>query len=118
MIRFKLFNAVEEPLEIYNAKAIIDMEIQFFVDECEADEIEEEDYTFPSYASSYFRIYDERLGRLLKTISLSQSGNSLIVNASVTDTTFDVNGNYWYEIGYVQTGGYEIALKYGILKVV
>lgn len=118
MIRFKLFNAEESPLEIYNGKAILNEEIQFVVDECEQDEIEEEDYTFPGYASSYFRIYNERLGRLIKTIALSRSGASLIVNASVTDCTFDVNGIYFYEIGYVQSGGYEIALKYGPLKVV
>lgn len=116
MIRFKLFDAVEEPLEIYNGKAIIDMEIQFVVDECETDEIAEANYTFPGYVSSYMRVYDERLGRLLLTLALSRSGGSLIVNASAADATFDVNGNYWYEIGY--NNGYEIALKYGILKVV
>lgn len=118
MIRYKLFDAEESPLEIYNGKAILNQEIQFVVDECEQDEIEEEDYTFPSYSSSYLRIYNERLGRLIKTIALARSGGSLIVNASVVDCTFDVNGVYWYEIGYVQSGGYEIPLKYGPVKVV
>lgn len=118
MIRYKLFDAEESPLEIYNGKPIINQEIQFVVDECEQDEIEEEDYTFPSYSSSYLRVYNERLGILIRTISLSRSGGSLIVNASVTDMTFDVNGIYFYEVGYVQSGGYEVALKYGPLKVV
>ena len=118
MIRFKLFDAEETPLEVFNGKAIIDQEIQFVVDECETDEVEEAAYTFPGYVSSYMRIYNERLGLLIRTIVLSQSGGSLIVNASVADMTFDATGNYWYEIGYLQSGGYEIALRYGILKVV
>ncbi len=118
MIRFKLFDAVEEPLEIYNGKAILNQEIQFTVDECEQDDIDEVPYTFPNYQSSYLRIYNERLGRLIRTIDLAQSGGSLIVNAETWQTTFNVSGVYWYEIGYVQSGGYEIALKYGPVKVV
>ena len=119
MVRHKLFQGVEDLMIVYNQKAIIDEAIEFFTEECDDDLIEEEeDYTFPGYVSSYFRVYNERLGTLIKTIALTQSGSALIINASVSEMTFEDNGNYHYEIGYVQTGGYEVALRYGILKVV
>ena len=114
MLRSRLFDGVEEPLEVYNGQAIIDKAIEFYTEECET----ETNFIFPSYASSYFRVYNERLGFEIKDISLSQSGASLIINASVLDMTFEDNGIYYYEIGYVQTGGYEIALRYGKLTVI
>lgn len=114
MLRIKLFDGVEKPLKMYNGQAVLDYDIDFYTEECDDDlDKEEVDFTFPSYASSYFRIYNERSGRLLKTISLSQSGSSLIINASADDMTLDDKGKYYYEIGYVQTGGYEIVLMYG-----
>lgn len=114
MLRSKLFDGVEEPLEVYNGQAIIDKAIEFFTEECDV----ETDFTFPSYSSSYFRVFNERLGIEIKDIALSHSGSSLIINASPDDMTFDDNGNYYYEIGYVQTGGYEIVLRFGKLSVV
>lgn len=119
MIRIKLFDAVEKPLVVYNAQAMLDYAIDFYTEACDDDFVEDQvDYTFPAYVSSYFRIYNERLGRQIKNIALVQSGSFLIINASALDLTFDTNGNYFYEIGYVQSGGYEIALMYGVLKVV
>ncbi len=114
MLRFKLFDAVEEPLVVYNRVAIIDKTISFFTEECE----EETDFTFPSYVSSYLRVFNERLGFEIKDIPLSVSGSSIVINANVLDMTFEDNGIYFYEIGYVQTGGYEVPLKYGPLQVV
>ena len=114
MLRFKLFDAVEEPMIVYNRVAIIDKAMEFYTEECDT----ETNFTFPSYASSYFRVFNERLGFEIKDIALSQSGASLIINASVLDLTFDDNGVYFYEVGYVQTGGYEVPLKYGPLQVV
>src|SRR3989304_3411728 len=114
MIRIKLFDAVEKPLVVYNAQAMLNYAIDFYTEACDGDFVEnQEDFTLPDYASSYFRIYNERLGRQIKNIALSRSGSNLIINASVLDLTFDSNGNYFYEIGYVQTAGYEIALMYG-----
>ena len=119
MIRHKLFQGVEDLMIVYNQKAIINETIEFFTEECDDDLLEEEeDFTFPGYVSSYFRVYNERLGTLIKTVALSQTGAFLIINASVLDMTFTDNGNYHYEIGYVQTGGYEVALRYGALKVI
>jgi len=114
MIRFKLFDAVEEPMLVYNRMAIVDKAMEFFTEECET----ETDFTFPYYASSYFRVFNERLGFEIKDIALSQSGPALIINASVTDMTFEDNGFYFYEVGYIQIGGYEVPLKYGPLQVV
>ena len=114
MLRVKLFDGVEEPLEVYNGQAIIDKQIEFYTQECET----ETNFTFPSYASSYWRVYNERLGILIKDYALSQSGSSLIINNSVLDMTFEDNGMYYYEIGYVQTGGYEVPLRYGQQRVI
>jgi hypothetical protein len=114
MIRSQLFNGTEQELVVYNQKAILNEVIEFFtVDDCDD---EETVYAFPGYVSSYFRIYNERLGRLIKTIVLSQSGGSLVINASVLDMTFETNGLYSYEIGY--SNGYDIVLRYGPLQVV
>lgn len=119
MIRNNLFDGVEGPLYVYNQKAILNLSLEFFTDECDTDFVDsEEDYTFTNFSSAYFRVYNERLGTLIKNITtLSQGGGSLILNASVLDMTFEDNGNYYYEIGYVQNGGYEIALMFGTLKV-
>ncbi len=114
MDRFKLFDGVEQPMEVYNGIAIIDRAIEFFTEECD----EQIYFTFPGYLSSYFRVFNERLGIEIKDIALSHSGSSLIINASVSDMTFDDNGNYYYEMGYVQSGGYEVVLKYGTLTVI
>lgn len=114
MLRVKLFKGVEEPIEVYNGVAVIDEAIEFFTEECDT----ETDFTFPGYVSSYWRVYNERSGRLIKNYTLTQSGSSLIINNSVLDMTYEDNGMYYYEIGYVQTGGYEVPLRYGQQRVI
>lgn len=118
MLRLRLFDGVESELVVYNAQAIVDLELSFFTEECDDDLIvEEEDFTFPGYVSSYLKVFNERSGKLLKNIALSRSGSSLVVNASVLDMTFEENGKYYYEIGYVNTV-YEQVLKYGPFKAI
>jgi hypothetical protein len=112
MINNKLFQATEYPLEIYNDQPIIDMGFQFFYLDCDT----ETDFDFPDYSSSYMKVYNERLGRTIKTIPLTRNGNILIVNS--TDTDFDDNGKYFYEVIYLMSGGYEQVLRYGILNVI
>lgn len=117
MLRIKLFDGVEKELVVFNGQAIVDLEIQYYSEECDDDlEVEEEDFSFPGYAGSYFRIFNERNGRRITNISLSQSESSLIVNASASDMTFDDNGLYYYEIGYINVI-YEQVLQYGKLRV-
>lgn len=115
MLRVKLFDGVKKELVMYNGQAVLDYAIEFYTDqECE----EEIVFPFPAYVSSYLRVFNERLGTEIKDIALSQSGGSLIINASVSDMTFEDNGKYYFEIGYVQSGGYEIVLMYGAFTVV
>lgn len=113
MLRSKLFDGEEKEIEVYNQVAIIDLAISFFTVQCSDGEETETDFSFPDFASAYFRVFNERLGRRIKNIVLTQSGNELVMNASVSDMTFEQNGNYYYEIGYTVTGGYEFPLRYG-----
>lgn len=98
---------MEYPLEIYNAQPILDTGFQFYYDDCGTDV----EFDFPGYVSSYLKVYNERNGRLLKNIPLTRTSNILVVNS--TDTDFDDNGKYFYEVGYIQTGGYDLVLRYG-----
>lgn len=112
-MRVKLFDGVERDIVLYNGQALLNFSIDFTIDEdCDG---EDEDFVFPSFVSGYLRVYNERNGRLIKNIPATQSGSSLVINSN--DTTFEDLGNYFYEIGYVQTGGYEIMLMNGKLKV-
>lgn len=115
MVNTRLFEGKEYQLIIYNGQAVLNMPFCFVeVDQCSG---EESDFDFPGYFSSYFRVYNERSGRLIKDLQLSHSGSTLFLNASVLDMTFEDNGNYYYEIGYVNSI-YEQALRYGTLKVI
>lgn len=115
-----VFDADEKPLQIFNGVAVIDQEFAFTTGEdCQCLNGTEEDFTFPNFSSGWFRVYNERLGRRIKNITtLTQSGGSLVMNASELDMTFDTNGRYYYEVGYTQTGGYEFPLRYGPVKVI
>lgn len=115
MLSFRLFQANEYPLEFYNGKAILNIALHFFTTDCDGNDL---DFDFPDYVSSYMRVYNERSGRLLVNLDLTRSGGYLIVNASADDMTFDDNGNYYYEVGYVVTGGYEQALRFGVFRVI
>lgn len=117
MVNTRLFQAKEYSLVIYNRQAIINKAFRFYtIVDCVDLPYEEIDFDFPDYVSSYLRIYNERLGRLVIEIDLSRSGPYLIANASASEMTFEDNGNYYYEIGYSR-GGYEQALRYGVVKV-
>lgn len=108
----RLFQALEYKMELFNSQPIIDIGFQFYYLDCDT----ETEFDFPDYSSSYLKIYNERLGRTIKTIPLTRNGNILIVYS--TDTNFDPSGNYWYEVIYVMSGGYEIVLRYGLLQVI
>lgn len=112
MLTNKLFQAIEYPLEIYNGQPILDTGFQFYYDDCGTDV----EFDFPDYSSSYLKVYNERNGRILKTIPLTRTGNILVVNS--TDTDFEDNGRYYYEVIMLQTGGYEQVLRYGVLTVI
>lgn len=111
MLNTRLFQAQEYELQLYNGQPIIDIGFAFYYLECET----ETEFDFPDYSSSYLKIYNERLGRTIKTIPLTRNGHILAIYS--TDTEFDDNGNYWYEVIYVMAGGYEQVLRYGLLEV-
>lgn len=114
----RLFQAKEYPLIIYNGQAIINRAFRFYtVVDCVDLPYEEIDFDFPDYTSSYLRFFNERNGKLIVEIALSRDEAYLIANASASDMSFDDNGNYYYEIGYVR-GVYEQALRYGTAKVI
>jgi archaellum component FlaD/FlaE len=49
---------------------------------------------------------------------LTQSGAYLVANVSALDATFEDAGNYYYEVGYVQSNVYEQVLRYGKFIVI
>lgn len=115
MINTRLFEGKEHDLVIYNGQAILDKTFRFYASVgCSAEEI---DFDFPNFNGAYFRIYNERIGKLIKDFILTHNGAYLLANLSIEDATFDDNGYYYYEIGY-NHGAYEQALRYGTLKVI
>jgi len=112
------FIAQEKELWFYNAKALIDVAFSMFY----ADE-DETTFDLPGYSSAYLRVYnDDKREQLLKNFvnQLTQSGsesNVLVINASVLDMTFEDQGPYYFELGYMN-GGYEVPLRYGALKII
>ena len=115
MLNTRLFQGKKYSLVLYNGQAIVDLAFRFFtVVDCTGEEI---DFDFPDFAGAYFRVYNERSGRLVKAFTMTQNGPYLVANVSVSEATFEDNGYYYYEIGYVR-GVYEQALRYGTLKVI
>jgi len=108
------FEADEEELNLYNGQAVLDLAISYYFDDDD-----ETAYTFPGYASSFFYVYDspERVDLIKSfTSQVTRNSNVQVLNLSVSDMTFDDEGKYYYEIGYVRSG-YEIVLRYGDLYV-
>lgn len=114
MLRTRLFRGKEYPLTVYNGQEIINLAIKFYTKDCDG---VASDFTFPEYISSYLRVYNERSGRRLLNLALTQSGAFLVVNSSASDMTFEEEGEYWYEVGYMR-GPYEQALRYGTFNVI
>ena len=115
MLNTKLFQGNEYPLTVYNGQALVDVAFRFYTtDNCDGERVY---FDFPDYASSYFRVFNERNGREIKEFALEQDGAYLIANVSVSDMTFEDNGNYYYEVGYVRSV-YEQTLRYGKFIVI
>lgn len=110
---YRLFQAAQEDLEIFNGQAIIGGGFEFFYDDCEG---ERSAYEIPGYVSGYVKVYNERLGRVIKTWPTTLSGTNILLLYE-QDTTFATNGTYWYEVYYIMSGGYEIRLRFGKLIV-
>ena len=109
-----LFMGEKDELRIFNGQAIINGSILFFYNDCD-----ETEFDFPNYAGLFMTIGNERDGDILKSFTsssgLSKSGNAILLNLSASDMTLPDLGKYYYEIGYIISGGYEQVLRYGDL---
>lgn len=118
MVNTRLFEAKEYSFVLYNGQAVVDRAFRFYtVVDCADLPYEEIDFDFPDYVSSYFRVYNERSGRVILDVALTLNAPYLVLTANPSQMTFEDNGNYYYEVGYVK-GGYEQALRYGTLQVI
>ncbi len=101
-------------IQVYNRHPIIDYPINFTYEDTG------EDYAFNGFSSAFFRIFDGRVTKKVKdfTSQVSRNAGNLVINCSSSDMTFTNTGKYYYEIGYVRSGGYEIVLQYGELIVI
>lgn len=79
------------------------------------------DFDFPAYVSSYMKVYQSKDINAKKikefTTQITRNSNAQVFNLSEADITFTSNGTFWYEIGYLRSGGYEQALREGDLIV-
>ena len=101
-------------IQVYNGHPIIDYPITFTYEDMG------EAYAFNGFSSAFFRIFDGRGPKKVKnfTSQVSRNAGNLVINCSSSDMTFSITGKYYYEIGYVRSGGYEIVLQYGELIVI
>jgi hypothetical protein len=110
---YKLFQAGEYPLEVFNLQPIVDFGFQFVYTDCDG---VDQPFELTGFIEAYLKVYNERLGRVVKTWELTLLGTDVLA-LNTQDTEFDVNGNYWYEVFYIMSGGYEIRLRFGKLIV-
>jgi hypothetical protein len=110
------FIAENEGLQFYNGKAVINLVFAFYYDDEDETEF---DFTDDS-GSYFFRVLDERSGRELKEYNsqVTRNSNRLIMNCSVSDMTFEDIGTYYYEMGYIRSGGYEELLRFGEIIII
>lgn len=109
----KSYIAVEEEIIIYNGQPVLNYPFYFYY-------CEDEPFDFPNNdGTGFLRIYNERdsmdCNNLIKEINLTIDVNTLIITTQ--DLNFTDNGKYYYELGYVQNGGYQIVLLYGVANV-
>lgn len=119
------FEAVEADLTLYNGQAVLNLPIYYYTEGTETDNDGTVDgdyiknYPFSGYQSSFMNIYDsEERNTTVKefTSQITRNSNIQVINASVSDMTFDQGGIYYYELGYVRSG-YDIVLRFGKLFI-
>jgi len=103
----------ETELQVYSGHAIIDYPFTFVFED------DSSPYPFNGYSSGFFKIYQSRIEKKIKTFTtqVSRNANNLVLNCSASDMLISSRGSYYYELGYVRSGGYEIVLQYGKLIV-
>ena len=104
------FEGVYKELTLYSGKAILNLVVSHYLPAIESDydiviDGEYYDlYPFTGYASSFLYVYDsEERNTLVKsfTTQVTRNSNNQVINASVSDMTFEAPGTYYYELGYL-----------------
>lgn len=119
------FEGVEKEITFYNGQAVLNLPIEYYTlaTEDDYDDVIDGEYVnyypFSGYASSFMNVYDsEERNTLVKsfTSQVTRNSNVQVLNCSVADMTFDQNGTYYFELGYVRSG-YDIVLRFGNLFI-
>lgn len=119
------FEGVEKELAFYNGQAVLNLPVYYYTLATETDHDDQidgeyvDEYPFSGYQSSFMNVYDsEERNTLVKTFTtqITRNANAQVLNCSVSDMTFDENGTYFYELGYVRSG-YDIVLRFGNLFI-
>lgn len=100
-------------LQVYNGHPLIDYAISYIYED------DDSAYAFIGYSSGFFRVFDSRSKKRIKnfTSQVTRNAGNLVLNCSAADMTFSNTGRFYYEIGYVRSGGYDIVLNYGEIIV-
>lgn len=106
------FIADNADLDAYNGVSILNLGIYFMNSDGTP-------FGFAGYISAYMNVFQARGESQLKsfTSQITRNANCFVLNLSVSDMTFPDNGKYYYEMGYIQSGGYQIPLRYGNLFI-
>ena len=108
------FIAQEKNLVFYAGRAVLNKRHVYY-------DINGDPWSFASAIGFYFKIWEEREDGLLlidwDDTNLSNSDNEVILNAPATDTDIE-RGKYYYEQGYIQSGGYDVPTNYGEAKFI
>lgn len=109
------FIAVEKTIEIYNGQAVIDNVFEILNED-------ETAFGFTGESGLFITFYNEREGEVVKEFTnltgLTRNTNNIVWNANASDMQFDDLGKYFYELGFIKSGGYEQVLSYGNAMVI
>lgn len=107
------FYGSEQRLIFFNRQAVLNLAIEFLYSD-------DSSFDFPGFSSAYLIVYDERSGTTIKSFAsqVTRNSDNLVLNLSESDMTFDDEGKYYFELGYIKSGGYEQVLRYGEFKVI
>lgn len=111
-----LFPAVNFPLKHFNGKSVNNEQFVFLNEDGETA------FAFPGATEIYWKIFEEREGREIKSFTtatgISRLDNVITLNMSSAAMLFSQKGSYWHEMYYLTSGGYDFPLMYGQFVVI
>ena len=111
MSTYKTYQGSRLDLEAYQGKATIDYEIEVLKDDGTA-------FDFSIYSSIAFRVFYRKHGDLSLSPTVTESGNSLLLDLTIAQSASLQAREYWYECYGVYADSEEELIAYGIFKVV